>query len=157
MWDLLSVVPNWFFLSSLLTSNFVLWIVGSLFAIGIVGLVATFFMRFIPFVYVYRSPIQILSILLLLLSTFSAGWVLNERLWNAKVEEFQIKVAKAEKESTELNNKLAETTKQTQKVIKERGETIIQYVEKEVVKYNDKCEIPKEFNQAHNKAAEQPK
>jgi hypothetical protein len=48
-------------------------------------------------------------------------------------------------------------------VIKTRGEDIVKYVDREVVKYDTKfapgeeCEIPKEFIKAINDAAEGPK
>lgn len=157
MWDLLSLAPKWILFDSFLASDWVLYTLGAIFACGLVGLIATFIMRFIPFVYVYRSPIQLISIFFLLVSTFGAGWVINERAWQARAEEFKEKVAKAEQQSAELNDKLSSNLKQKTTVIRERGETLIQYVEKEIVKYNDRCDIPKEFNQIHNKAAEQPK
>jgi hypothetical protein len=48
-------------------------------------------------------------------------------------------------------------------VIRTRGETITKYIDREIVKYDEKfakggmCEIPQEFIQAHNSAAEAPK
>lgn len=157
MWDLLSLAPKWVLFDSFLASEWILHALGAIFLCGLIGLVATFVMRFIPFVYVYRSPIQLLSVFLLLISSFSAGWVINERAWLAKAEQYKEKVAEAERQSAELNTKISQNLKQKTTVIKERGETLIQYVEKEIVKYNDRCDIPKEFNQLHNKAAEQPK
>jgi hypothetical protein len=48
------------------------------------------------------------------------------------------------------------------KIVKERGEEVIKYVDKEVVKYDTKfiaggeCEIPKQFIISLNKAATPP-
>jgi len=48
-------------------------------------------------------------------------------------------------------------------IVRTRGENIIKYVDREIVKYDTKfapggiCEIPKEFIKAHNDAAELPK
>jgi hypothetical protein len=39
-------------------------------------------------------------------------------------------------------------------VVRERGDDIVRYVDREVVKYDSKCEIPKEAVSAVNKAAE---
>ena len=45
-------------------------------------------------------------------------------------------------------------------IVKTRGEDIIKYVDKEIIKYDTKflpgeiCEIPNEFVEAHNRAAE---
>jgi hypothetical protein len=42
-------------------------------------------------------------------------------------------------------------------VVKERGKDIVQFVDREVVKYDNKCEIPQPFVDAHNRAAEKVK
>jgi hypothetical protein len=48
-------------------------------------------------------------------------------------------------------------------IIKTRGEDIVKYIDREIVKYDEKfakggvCEIPQEFIDAHNRAAEAPK
>ena len=39
-------------------------------------------------------------------------------------------------------------------IYKLRGDDIVKYVDKEITKYNNICEIPKEFIDAHNHAAE---
>jgi hypothetical protein len=41
--------------------------------------------------------------------------------------------------------------------IGQRGEDSIKYVDREIVKYDSQCVIPKEFIDVVNKAAEQPK
>jgi hypothetical protein len=48
-------------------------------------------------------------------------------------------------------------------VIRTRGADIVKYVDREIVRYDEKfakggiCEIPQEFIKAHNSAAEAPK
>jgi len=42
-------------------------------------------------------------------------------------------------------------------VIRERGKDIVKYVDREVVKHDVNCVIPKEFVTIHNQAAEAPK
>ena len=73
------------------------------------------------------------------------------------------KVAVAEVQSKEENIKIVEKVVTKTKIIKSRGEDIVKYVDREVVKYDTKfapggeCEIPKEFIKAINDAAEAPK
>jgi len=75
----------------------------------------------------------------------------------------QDKVAAAEVQSKEENVKIVEKVVTKTQVIRTRGEDIIKYVDREVVKYDTKfapggeCEIPKEFIKALNDAAEAPK
>ena len=51
------------------------------------------------------------------------------------------------------NIKLVEKVVTKTQVVKQRGEDIIKYVDKEIVKYDNTCVIPKEFIEAHNRAA----
>ena len=82
---------------------------------------------------------------------------------NKKIEELEAKVEAAQVESVEENVKIETKIVTKTQVIKQRGEDIIHFVDKESVKYDTKflpggiCEIPKEFIEAHNKAAEAPK
>jgi hypothetical protein len=38
-------------------------------------------------------------------------------------------------------------------VIHEKGKTITQYIDREIIKYDDKCNLPVEVIRAHNAAA----
>ena len=69
----------------------------------------------------------------------------------------EAKVAEAEAKSATANTDIVEKTVIKTQVIKERGQDIVKYVDREVVKYDTTCIIPKEFVAAHNKAAEAPK
>jgi hypothetical protein len=73
------------------------------------------------------------------------------------VKEMEAKLAAAEAESAKENIKIVEKVITRRNVIKQRGEDVIKYIDREVTKYDTQCVIPKEFIQAHNKAAEQVK
>ena len=139
------------------------WIFYGIFFAGLLGLLATYVMKFIPFVYVYRTPIQAVSVLAIVIGTYMSGAISNEEAWQAKVKEMEAKVAAAEIESQKENVKVVEKIVKKTEYITRRGQDIIQYVDKEVVKYDDKfkpggqCELPKEFIKAINTAAEAPK
>jgi uncharacterized membrane protein len=139
------------------------WIFYAIFFAGLLGLLATYVMKFIPFVYVYRTPIQAISILAIAIGTYMSGAISNEEAWQAKVKEMELKVAAAEVKSVKENIKIVEKVVTKTEYITRRGQDIIQYVDKEVVKYDTKfapsgvCELPKEFIKAINNAAETPK
>ena len=148
MW-LLNWLPNWIFYG--------------IFFAGLLGLLATYVMKFIPFVYVYRTPIQAVSVLAIAIGTYMSGAISNEEAWQARVKEMEAKVAAAEVQSVKENIKIVEKVVKKTEYITRRGQDIIQYVDREIVKYDTKfapggvCEIPKEFIKAHNDAAEAPK
>jgi hypothetical protein len=92
-----------------------------------------------------------------------SGAISNEEAWLARVKELEAKVEAAQVESVKENVKIETKIVTKTQIVKERGQDIIKYVDKEIVKYDTKflpggeCEIPKEFIQTHNKAAEAPK
>jgi uncharacterized membrane protein len=139
------------------------WIFYGIFFAGLLGLLATYVMKFIPFVYVYRTPIQAVSVLAIVIGTYMSGAISNEESWQAKVKEMEAKVAAAEIESQKENVKVVEKVVKKTEYITRRGQEIIQYVDKEVTKYDERfrpggqCELPKEFIKAINNAAEAPK
>ena len=139
------------------------WIFYGIFFAGLLGLLATYVMKFIPFVYVYRTPIQAVSVLAIVIGTYMSGAISNEESWQTKVKEMEAKVAAAEIESQKENIKVVEKIVKKTEYITRRGQDIIQYVDREIVKYDTKfaaggvCEIPQEFIKAINTAAEAPK
>ena len=129
------------------------WIFYALFFIGIVGLLATFVMKFIPFVYVYKTPIQMVSVILIAIGTYMSGAISNNEKWEAKVKELEVKLAGVEVAAAKVNTEIVEKVVVKREYYKERGKDVIQYIDREVVKYDERCVIPKEFVEAHNNAA----
>jgi uncharacterized membrane protein len=151
MW-LLQWLPNWIFYAVLIA--------------GVFGLIVSYFIRFlsfIPFLYVYKTPIQLGSIVAIAIGTFMAGAIYDNEAWEARVKEMEEKVAAAEAQSKEENVKIVEKLVTKTQVIRTRGEDIVKYIDREIIKYDEKfakggvCEIPQEFIKAHNDAAEAPK
>lgn len=141
MW-ILEWLPNWIFYAILF--------------IGVIGFLITYLLRFIPIpaLYVYRTPIQIVSVILIVYGVYMAGSIANNEAWEAKVKEVQAKLAEAEAQSAKETIKIVEKVVVQEKIIRQRGQDIVTYVDREVVKYDNKCEIPPPFVDALNKAAE---
>jgi hypothetical protein len=148
MW-ILSFLPEWAFHLML--------------GIGVLGTVAGFVLGMIPFIKQYVISIRIISLFILILAVYLEGGLADNKIWEARVKEMEVKVAKAEAESAKENVKIVEKIVRKTQIVRIRGEDIVKYVEKEVVKYDEKfatggqCELPKEFIKAVNDAAEEPK
>ena len=84
---------------------------------------------------------------------YMSGAISNEEAWLARVAELEIKVAQSEAKSAQQNTKIVEKIVYKDKIIKEKGDEIIKYVDKEIVKYDSQCKIPQEFVKALNDAA----
>ena len=135
------------------------WIFYGILFIGIIGYIATYLLRFIPIpaVYMYKTPIQLVSIALIVIGVFMSGAIHNETAWIERVKELEAKIAEAESRSAEENVKIVEKIVTKIQVIRDRTDVGIKYIDREVVKYDNTCVIPKEFVKAHNDAAEAPK
>lgn len=141
------------------------WIFYALLGIGLLGLVITYLLKFFPLpaLYIYKTPIQLGSIALIVIGTYMSGAISNEEAWMARVKELEVKVEAAKVESANENVKIETKVVIKTQIIKERGDEIIKYIDKEIVKYDTKflpgeeCEIPKEFIFSHNNSAEPPK
>jgi hypothetical protein len=148
MW-LFSLLPDWFY--HLITIA------------GVIGVIAAWVLKFIPFISTYRLPIQVGSIIAVLFGVWMEGGIVNEAKWQARVKELEEKVAVAETQSKEENVKIVTKVVTKTQIVKVRGNDIVKYVDREIVKYDTKfapggiCEIPKEFIKAHNDSAEVPK
>jgi len=141
----------------------ILWICNTVLLAGLVLTTVAFFIKNIPVINQYRIPAQVLGIALLVVGVYWRGGYAIEQEWRARVAEVEARVAAAEAQSKEANTKIVTKVVTKTQVIRTRGEDIIKYVDREIVKYDEKfapggvCEIPQEFIKAHNTAAEQPK
>ena len=138
MW-ILQFLPNWIFYALLLCS--------------IAAFVATKFLSILP----QAKLIQAASIAVAVISIYMVGAISNNDAWLARVKELETKVAEAEAKSATANTEIVEKTLVKTQVVRERGQDIIKYVDREIVKYDTTCVIPKEFVATHNRAAEAPK
>ena len=137
------------------------WIFYAILAIGTIGILLLKFTPFIPVL--YRTAITPVLFLFVVFGIFMSGSIYASKDWLARVKEMQDKVAIVEVKSKEENVKIVEKVVKKTEYITRRGQDIIQYVDREIVKYDTKflpggeCEIPKEFIKSMNDAAEKPK
>jgi hypothetical protein len=138
MW-ILKFLPNWLFYLTLLA--------------GIAAFLVTYFVKVLP----QAKLVQAASVAVVAFSIYMIGAISNNDAWLARVKDLEVKVAEAEAKSATTNTDIVEKTIVKTQVVKERGQDIVKYVDREVVKYDTNCVIPKEFVTAHNRAAEAPK
>lgn len=143
----------------LLPDALIAWIVNLILFTGAVVTAAGFFVRFIPFVNTYRIPVQITGILLLTTGVYFQGGYTTEMAWRERVREVEAKLEVAQKQSAEVNTEIITKTVTQTRIVKERGDDIIKYVDREVVKnqevirFVENCPIPEIIINTHNAAA----
>ena len=144
MW-LMNFLPDWIFHAVLLA--------------GVLGLLASLVLKFIPVVSTYKLPIQAAAILLIVVGVWFEGAMSNQAAWEARVAEMQVKVAEAEAKSAETNVQIITKTVKKLELVRTRGDDIVNYVDREVVKdrevikFVEVCPIPQIIINTHNAAA----
>lgn len=135
------------------------WIFYGILFLGLIGIAVTYLLRFIPVpaLYIYKTPIQIGSIVLVVIGTYMSGAISNENAWKAKVAELEKQVAEAKVKAEKVNTEVVTQYVTKREIIKQKGEEQIRYIDREIVKYNDICKLPKEVISAHNSAAKEAK
>jgi hypothetical protein len=83
---------------------------------------------------------------------FKGGYS-SEMAWRERVAEMEKKVAEAEQQSQVANVVIYKKGAEKIQIIREKGEIIKEYVDREVTKYDNTCVIPNEVVRAHNAAA----
>jgi hypothetical protein len=126
--------------------------------------VAGFFIHRIPspLIYQYQLPFKIVGVVLLVLGVYFRGGYAIEITWRERVAEVEAQLRVAEQQSAQENTRIETRVVKKTEYITRRGSDIVQYVDREIVRYDTKfapggqCEIPREFIKAHNQAAEAP-
>lgn len=143
----------------LLPAGLVNFVVNLLLVVGIAGVFFSFFVintvlkKFPQFAGYYRSA-QIASVAVLTLGVYVWGGYSMEMAYQDRVKELEAQLAQAKEDSAKVNT-VVETKVVTQtKVIKEKGDTLIQRVE--TIKEVD-CKVPQEVIDVHNEAAQMNK
>jgi len=113
-----------------------------MFTAGLLGVVAGFVLGIIPVIKRYQLPIQIISILVLTFAVFLEGGLADNNAWLAKVQEQEVKVAESQIESAKTNTKIVTKFITNTQVIKEAGDTVVQYIDREVKVFDNECKIP---------------
>jgi hypothetical protein len=137
-----------------LPDSIIVWFCNILLLTGIVATIAGFFANRIPVLGQYQLAFKLAGIVLLVLGVYFRGGVAVETEWRERVATVEARLANAEKASAEANTQIDTRVQKQVTQIRQRMTYVRQYVDREVVKYNDQCTIPEPFIRAHNDAAE---
>jgi hypothetical protein len=130
------------------------WIFHLIVLIGIGGIIVSEVLKFIPFVTIYRLPIQVASIIALVFGVYMEGGISNQEKWEAKVAEAKLEMAQKETASAEVTTKVVTKYVTKIQIVKEKGDVIIKEVPKYITKESDaKCPIPNAFVVLHDSAS----
>ena len=106
---------------------------------------------------ILKKQVKITSVAALAVSIYLLGMLYVNNWWKDKAAKLEQQVVELAQKSSETNTVIEKKYITKTQVVKQRGDDVIKYVDREVVKYDTQCVIPQEFISAHNRAAEQPK
>ena len=133
----------------------ILWFCNILLLLGVVLTVLGFFVHRIPLLYQYQLPFKIGGVVLLALGVYFRGGYAVEMTWRERVAALEKQLQAAEAKSAEVNTVVQDKVVYRDKIIREQGKTLIEYVDREVVKtIPQQCDrLPTELIEVHNRAA----
>lgn len=136
-------------------------VVHIIFTMGVLGVIAGFLLGFIPFIKQYKLAVQVISLLVLVFGVYLEGALADHKIWQQRVLELEAKVAKAEAKSAKVNTVIQQRVVTKTRVVKEKADEIIKYIDRdvvkreEVVKYVERCSLPDDIVDAHNRAIDE--
>ena len=136
MW-IINFIPNFYYYLTML---------------GVLLLLASWALKLVPIIRTYALPIQVVGLIMTLAGVFWMGGVAVEREWQARVKEVEARLAVAEAKSAKANTRIVTKVVTKTQIIRDKAQSRTKYIEREIVKYDDKCQIPDEAMKALNAA-----
>lgn len=112
-----------------------------IFVIGVLAIVAGYFLDSIPFVSKNAKVIQVAGIIVTVIGVWFEGGIANEAHWQARVKELEAKIARAEAASAEANAALVQALANNSILIKENTAAQKQRLKDQADLLNKECRI----------------
>ncbi len=133
------------------------WIFHLTVLIGVGGVLASWVLSFVPVIILYRLPIQVLSIIILVFGVYAEGGLSNQQKWELRVSEVEKKVLVAEIKAEEATRKLVEVILNNEKNIKEITTSNLTQLRSISSKIDKQCKVDNEAINILNNAAKNKK
>jgi len=137
MWQItwmLSLLPDWFWTLVLIA--------------GVLGVLAAWVLKFIPFVKTYRLAIQVASVLMLLVGVYFQGVIANEEKYKSEHERLKAEIAQQNEKAKQLSEELNRAQSERDNAIADKGKTVVKTIDRYVK--GDPVEIIKEVVKEKN-------
>jgi hypothetical protein len=134
----------------LLPDSFLIWVVNIACLAGLSMTVLGFFFGWVPGVSRYKTPLQILGVVLLTVGVYWKGGYSTEMEWRERVAEVEKKVSIAEAKAKQANTKVQEKIVTKIVKIKEKAEVAKENIRRNREKINAECKLSDEAVAAYN-------
>jgi len=134
-----------------LPDSFILYVVYSAIALGAVGLLASYIIKVIPFLNIYRIPIQILSILLLTAGVYWYGGYSTEMWCRGETARLQEEIRKSEERAPVITKEVVTKYKDKILIVKRGVEVVKKEIEIKREIINEGCKLNPTAVEMYNK------
>lgn len=139
-----------------LPDSFILYVVYSAMALGAAGILTSYIIRFIPFINIYRTPIQILSILLLTAGVYWYGGYSTEMWWRGEAARLQEEIRKSEERAPIITKEVVTKYKDKILIVKHGVEVVKKEIEVKREIINEGCKLNPTAVEMYNKGVTGP-
>jgi hypothetical protein len=130
--------------------SFLIWVVNITCIVGLVATVGGFFLGWVPFVNRYKTPLQILGVVLLTVGVYWKGGYSTEMMWRGRVAEAEAKVKVAEAKAKKANSHIQ--TKIVTKIVKihDKARVVKERIQQNKEVINRDCKLSDEAISIYN-------
>jgi hypothetical protein len=132
------------------------WIWHILLLLGIVAVVASVFLKIVPFISQYSLPIKLVGVAVVMLSLWMEGGFANESKWQARIAELEEKVRVAEAKSAEINTVIETVYVDRVQIVTDTKIIVQNNIRKSAKKMDQVCKIEPEVINILNESVKKP-
>lgn len=139
-----------------LPDSVILYVVYAAMSIGSAGVIASYIIRFIPFINIYRIPIQLVSILLLVAGVYWYGGYSTEIWWRGETARLQEEIKQSEVRAPVITKEIVTKYKDKIIVVKRGIEIVKKEIEIKREIINQGCDLNPTAVEMYNKGITGP-
>ena len=125
-----------------------------IFIAGLLGLSASFVLKFVPFVTQYRLVIQVAASIMIAVGLYMEGAISDNTAWMDRVHALEKKVAEAEARSADANTQLVDTIAKNKEKIATNQAAVSQAIQQNIQAINRQCKLTDVSVQMYNQAVQ---
>lgn len=130
------------------------WVFYLILLAGILGIIASYVLKMIPFVSIHATGIQVAGILLTVLGVWYAGGIAKDREYQERIAELKLQIARAEQAAAEANAKIEYVYVDRVKVVEKIKYEVISSIRENSSELDANCKISPKAVDILNQSAE---
>jgi cytochrome c biogenesis protein CcdA len=123
-----------------------------IFIVGLLGLGASFVLKFVPFFVQYRVVIQVAASIMIAIGLYMEGAISDNTAWVDRVHQMEKKVAEAEAKSAEANTQLVTEMAKNREKIAANQQAVKQAIQQNIQAINRQCKLTDVSVEMYNQA-----